>query len=234
MKGEAIRGKGRRSGSKRTRELPLPVAGAAADTEKRIASNDPRSGTRKSGMAERRGSAAPKSVRALAGATDPSLSFATPAVQEKLARIGIRKLSDLVTHLPLRYEDETRVVPIHDARSGDTVQVEGTVVETNVKFRPGRQLISEIDDGSGHLMMRFFNFYPSQKIALAPGAKVRVMGEIRQGFFGAEMVHPRFRVLRGEAPLPQALTPVYSTTAGLGQEVLRKLAARALEHADLA
>ena len=165
---------------------------------------------------------------------DPSLSFATPLVQQKLARIGIRQLSDLVTHLPLRYEDETRIVSIHEALSGDTVQVEGTVVETQIKFRPGRQLISEIDDGSGRLVMRFFNFYPSQKNALAPGAKVRVMGEIRQGFFGAEMVHPRFRVLRGEAPLPQALTPVYPTTAGLGQEVLRKLAARALAQADLA
>ena len=164
-----------------------------------------------------------------------SLSFATPVVREKLARIGIRKLSDLVTHLPLRYEDETRIVSVHDSLSGETVQIEGTVVETHIRFRPGRQLISEIDDGSGRLMMRFFNFYPSQKNALAPGAKVRVMGEIRQGFFGAEMVHPRFRVLRGEVPLPlpQALTPVYSTTAGLGQEVLRKLAARALAQADL-
>ena len=143
-------------------------------------------------------------------------------------------MSDLVTHLPLRYEDETRIVSVHDALSGETVQIEGTVVETQIRFRPGRQLISEIDDGSGRLMMRFFNFYPSQKNALSPGAKVRVMGEIRQGFFGAEMVHPRFRILRGEVPLPQALTPVYSTTAGLGQEVLRKLAARALEQADLA
>jgi ATP-dependent DNA helicase RecG len=140
----------------------------------------------------------------------------------------------MVTHLPLRYEDETRIVSIHDALSGETVQVEGTVVETNIKFRPGRQLVSEIDDGSGRLTMRFFNFYPSQKNALAPGAKVRAMGEVRQGFFGAEMVHPRFRVLRGEAPLPQALTPVYPTTAGLGQEVLRKLAVRALASADLA
>jgi ATP-dependent DNA helicase RecG len=164
----------------------------------------------------------------------PSLAFATPAVQEKLGRIGIRQLSDLVTHLPLRYEDETRIVSVHDALSGETVQIEGTVVETQIRFRPGRQLISEIDDGSGRLMMRFFNFYPSQKNALAPGAKVRVMGEIRQGFFGAEMVHPRFRVVRTEAPLPQALTPVYPTTAGLGQEVLRKLAARALAQADLA
>ena len=167
-------------------------------------------------------------------ATDPSLSFATPAIQQKLARLGIRKLSDMITHLPLRYEDETRIVPVHDALSGETAQIEGTVVETTIRYRPGRQLISEIDDGSGRVMMRFFNFYPSQKNALAPGARVRAMGEIRQGFFGAEMVHPRFRVLRGETPLPQALTPVYSTTAGLGQDVLRKLAARALAQTDLA
>ena len=180
------------------------------------------------------GNGAVESPRPSSLVPHPSLAFATPIVQEKLARIGVRQLSDLVTHLPLRYEDETRIVSIHEALSGDTVQVEGTVVETQIKFRPGRQLISEIDDGSGRLVMRFFNFYPSQKNALAPGAKVRVMGEIRQGFFGAEMVHPRFRVLRGEAPLPQALTPVYPTTAGLGQEVLRKLAARALAQADLA
>jgi ATP-dependent DNA helicase RecG len=166
-------------------------------------------------------------------AVDSSLEFATPAIRAKLAKIGIYRLSDLATHLPLRYEDETRIVPIHDAVSGDTVQIEGTVVETSVKFRPGRQLISEVDDGSGRVAMRFFNFYPSQKNALAPGTKVRVMGEIRQGFFGAEMVHPRFRVVRGDMPLPKSLTPVYSTTAGLGQDVLRKLAARALDQSDL-
>jgi ATP-dependent DNA helicase RecG len=154
-------------------------------------------------------------------------------VRDRLVRLGIFQLSDMVLHLPLRYEDETRIVSIHDALSGDTAQIEGTVVKTEVKFRPGRQLVSEVDDGSGRLMMRFFNFYPSQQKALAPGARVRVMGEIRQGFFGAEMVHPRFRVLRGELPLPQALTPVYPTTAGLGQDMLRKLAGRALERADL-
>ncbi len=234
IKGEVKNGKGQRTGAKRTRELPLSAAGVAAEPEKRITATDRRSITRKSATSKRRSSDAPDGARAPAPAPHPSLSFATPIVQEKLARIGIRHLSDLVTHLPLRYEDETRIVSIHDALSGETVQVEGTVVETSIRFRPGRQLISEIDDGSGRLMMRFFNFYPSQKNALVSGAKVRVMGEIRQGFFGAEMVHPRFRVLRGEVRLPEALTPVYSTTAGLGQEVLRKLAARALTQTDLA
>jgi ATP-dependent DNA helicase RecG len=94
-----------------------------------------------------------------------SLQFVTPAVAERLAKLGITRLSELVLHLPLRYEDETRITPIHDALSGDTVQVEGTVVSTEVKFRPGRQLISEVDDGSGRLTMRFFNFYESQRRA---------------------------------------------------------------------
>jgi ATP-dependent DNA helicase RecG len=230
--GEAKNGKAQRTGSKRNRELPLATSGAQ-EPGTRIARSDRRSTARNTVTTKRRSSDSADRTRSPPLAAHPSLSFATPLVQQKLARIGIHKLSDLVTHLPLRYEDETRIVSIHDALSGETVQVEGTVVETNIKFRPGRQLVSEVDDGSGRLMMRFFNFYPSQKNALAPGVKVRVMGEIRQGFFGAEMVHPRFRVLRGEAPLPQALTPVYSTTAGLGQDVLRKLAARALGSADL-
>ena len=162
-----------------------------------------------------------------------SLAFATPAVRERLARLGIRQLADLVLHMPLRYEDETQLAAIARAPSAETVQIEGVVAETKVHYRPRRQLVSRIEDDSGTLHARFFNFYPSQQKALAPGTKVRVIGEIRQGFFGAEMVHPRFRVVRGEAPLPQSLTPVYPTTAGLGQEALRKLAARALLAADL-
>ena len=176
-------------------------------------------------------------AKAVAGIADDglhsSLGFATPAVRDRLARLGIHRLTDLVLHLPLRYEDETQVARIADAPSGEMVQIEGVVTETKVHYRPRRQLVSQIEDDSGTLHMRFFNFYPSQQKALAPGTKVRAIGEIRQGFFGAEMVHPRFRVVRGDAPLPQSLTPVYPTTAGLGQDALRKLAARALLAADL-
>ena len=227
MNPEAKKGRGQASGG--AGQLPLP----AAERRTKGGKADRRARTRNAGQSGRRRSVAKHDTGANTPRIDSSLAFATPAVQAKLARLGIHALSDMVTHLPLRYEDETRIVPIHDALSGETVQIEGTVVETTIKYRPGRQLISEIDDGSARVMMRFFNFYPSQKNALAPGAKVRVMGEIRQGFFGAEMVHPRFRVLRGEMPLPQSLTPVYSTTAGLGQHILRKLATRALAQADL-
>ena len=205
MKGEGKPVRRSSKGSVRTRQLPL------APSDKSAASN------------------------AKPAAPHSSLQFATPAVADKLLLLGIIHLPDLVLHLPLRYEDETRITPIHEAMSGDTVQIEGTVVKTEVKFRPGRQLVSEVNDGSGLVTLRYFNFYENQRKALAEGARVRVMGEIRQGFFGAEMVHPRFKVLRNEAtPLPQALTPIYPTTAGLGQETLRKLTARALEQADLA
>jgi ATP-dependent DNA helicase RecG len=163
----------------------------------------------------------------------PSLAFATPAIRDKLVQLGITTLEGLLLHLPLRYEDETRIVSIHDAMSGDTVQIEATVIETEVKYRPRRQLVTRVGDGSGEVSLRFFNFYPSQQAALAPGVKVRVIGEIRQGFFGGEMVHPRFRVIRAQTPLPQALTPIYPTTAGLPQANLRKMALRALDSADL-
>ncbi|MGD8476880.1 MAG: OB-fold nucleic acid binding domain-containing protein, partial [Burkholderiales bacterium] len=133
-----------------------------------------------------------------------SLGFITPAIRERLARLGIFRLDDLVLHLPLRYEDETTLVAIGDAIPGTSVQIEGRVVETKVEFRPRRQLLCHIEDESGSLAMRFFNFYPSQQRALSTGTRVRVIGEIRKGFFGAEMIHPRFRTLRGETPLAQS------------------------------
>ncbi len=164
---------------------------------------------------------------------DASLAFMTPAVRERLARLGIFRLEDIVLHLPLRYEDETTVTAISDAPSGKNAQVEGVVAETDVKYRPRRQLVSRVEDDSGTLYLRFFNFYPSQQKALAVGTRVRVVGEIRQGLFGAEMIHPRFRALRVDTPLPTSLTPVYPTTAGLSQYSLRKLVARALSEIDL-
>jgi len=140
---------------------------------------------------------------------------------------------DLVLHLPLRYEDETRVTPIANAPPGLAVQVEGTVRSTEIVYRPKRQLVSRIEDSTGELVLRFFNFYASQAKALAEGATVRAFGEVRTGFFGGEMVHPRFRVLLGSTPLPQALTPIYPTTAGLGQGSLRKMIEAALARAPL-
>ncbi|WP_126446233.1 ATP-dependent DNA helicase RecG [Sulfuricystis multivorans] len=158
---------------------------------------------------------------------------ATPLVADKLKTFGINRQADLVLHLPLRFEDETRITPIAAAVPGETAQFEVEVVSTQIEYRPRRQLVCRVADGSGTLVLRFLNFYPSQQKALQPGARLRVFGEVRGGFWGSEVIHPRFRALRGEEPLPTALTPVYPTTAGLPQATLRRLIGCALDEVDL-
>jgi ATP-dependent DNA helicase RecG len=163
-----------------------------------------------------------------------SLSGLSRKTLDCLARLGIRRQFDLVLHLPLRYDDETRLHSLGAAPVGEPVLVEGKVVKCEIQFRPRRQLACHIEDGSGVLTLRFINFYPSQQKQLAAGVHVRVFGEIRQGFRGPEMIHPRYRVVEQDAPVAQALTPVYPTTAGLAQDGLRRLIARALADCDLA
>ena len=153
--------------------------------------------------------------------------------QAKLEKLGIRRDFDLVLHLPLRYEDETRIVPIAQVPPGVSAQIEATVLGSEIVYRPRRQLVARVADASGELALRFFNFYPSQQKALAPGATLRAFGEIRGGIVGGEMIHPRFHVLQGEEPLPEALTPIYPTTAGFAQGELRRLIGEALARADL-
>ena len=154
---------------------------------------------------------------------------AGPAVREKLAKLGIHSRLDLVLHLPLRYEDETRLTPLSEAHPGEPVLVEAEVVENEVKFRPRRTLVVKCTDGKGELWLRFLNFYPSQVKQMAPGRRLRLFGEVRPGFFGAEMVHPKVRVVDETTPLPSALTPVYPTTAGMSQANLRGFIEHALD-----
>jgi ATP-dependent DNA helicase RecG len=152
--------------------------------------------------------------------------------QKALRRLGLDSDMDLALHLPLRYEDETRLTPIAELRDGDQAQVEGVVCESRVELRARRQLIARIEDESGQvLVLRFLNFYPSQQKLLSVGQRVRVRGEVRGGFWGREMVHPDCKAVVPGAPLAQALTPVYPTTAGLPQNYLRKAVDRALARA---
>ena len=162
-------------------------------------------------------------------ATQPLKPLAGP--QKALDKLGLRRDIDLALHLPLRYEDETRIVMLKDARDGDMVQVEGQVTNSEITFRPRRQLRVTIDDGSDTCVLRFINFYPSHQKTMSVGALIRVRGEIRGGFVGREMVHPSFKLAGGE--LPGALTPVYSTVAGLPQAYLRKAVLGGLGRADL-
>ena len=157
----------------------------------------------------------------------------TPSLRSKLAKLGITTDWGLVLHLPLRYVDETHILPIAQVPYGQMVQVEAVVAKTEVRFRPRRQLVSVLEDASGEMFVRLLHFYPSQQKILCEGARVRVLGELRMGFLGPEMVHPQIRVVRTDAPVKETLTPVYPTTAGLGQEQLRKLITRALAQCDL-
>ena len=147
----------------------------------------------------------------------------------RLAKLDLRGSRDLLLHLPLRYEDETRLTPIAVTRPGFPAQIEGEVLSAEVTLRPRRQLVVRVGDGSGTLVARWLNFYPSQQKQLATGRRVRLFGEVRGGFFGDEMVHPRVRSVEAGEALPDALTPVYPTTAGVGQATLRKLIDRALQ-----
>lgn len=152
----------------------------------------------------------------------------------RLARLGLRRDIDFVLHLPLRYEDETRITAVSDALPGVAAQFEVEVVSCDIAFRPRRQLVVRAQDDSGILILRFLNFYPSQQKALQPGVRLRVFGELRDGLFGRETIHPRFHVLRtDDTALPNGLTPVYPTTAGLGQTTLRRLIDRALTRLEL-
>ncbi len=162
---------------------------------------------------------------------------APPALRARLNKLGLIRVDDLVLHLPLRYEDETCVTLIDEALPGVPVQVEAAVLDVTVQYRPRRQLVARVADVSGELTLRFLNFYGSQtgqlERARDEGHRLRLFGEIRDGFLGAEMVHPRYRVVAENEALPQSLTPVYPTTAGVSQNMLRKLIQPALAGADL-
>src|SRR3954467_1732895 len=159
------------------------------------------------------------------------VAAASAGPQKALDRLGLARDIDLALHLPLRYEDENSIVKLRDAREGDTAQIEAVVTACEIAYRPRRQLVVTVDDGSDTCVLRFFSFYPSQQKALAPGARVRLRGELKGGFLGWQMVHPSYKAAGGE--LPGALTPVYSTVAGLPQPYLRKAVASGLARADL-
>ncbi len=145
-------------------------------------------------------------------------------------------------HLPLRYEDETRVVALTDARDGETVQIEAIVRDHTIQYRPRRQLVVHVDDANARgrdagLTLRFINFYGSQVKHFEAGTRLRIRGELRGGGFGAvfgrEMIHPQYGVVGDDTPLPDRLTPVYPSGVGLGQGVVRRVITKALQRVKL-
>ncbi|HEU4529806.1 MAG TPA: OB-fold nucleic acid binding domain-containing protein, partial [Steroidobacteraceae bacterium] len=145
-----------------------------------------------------------------------SLKGVGDSLADKLAKLGVFTVQDLLFLLPLRYEDRTRVVPIGSLRPGDRAVVEGEVELTEVVFRGKRQLLTRLSDGSGFLTLRFFHFTASQQAALTRGVRVRCFGDVRRGPLGLEIVHPEYRIVVGDGQeLSESLTPVYPATEGV-------------------
>ncbi|RQR44666.1 MULTISPECIES: ATP-dependent DNA helicase RecG [unclassified Burkholderia] len=214
----------RRTGPKRGADgrLAQPAA-AAPDAE-------PGAGGDEAGAAGAAGAAGPSGAKRK---KKPAADKPVKTV-DKLAKLGLTRSIDLVLHLPMRYEDETTLTPIGELLPGGIAQTEGVVFDNEVAYRPRRQLVVKIQDDDGEqLVLRFLNFYGSQVKQMAVGQRLRVRGDVRGGFFGMEMVHPAVRVVEADAPLPQVLTPVYPSTAGVSQAYLRKAIENAVERTPL-
>ncbi|WP_279506268.1 ATP-dependent DNA helicase RecG [Aeromonas veronii] len=164
-----------------------------------------------------------------------SLKGVGSKMQEKLERLGLATVQDLLFHLPLRYEDRTQVWPIGDLPPGLHGAVEGEIQDTQLVMGRRRMMVCRISDGTGTLTLRFFNFTAAQKNSLAAGRLIRCFGEVRPGKYGLEMAHPEYKLLGEEqaGQTEEALTPVYPTTEGLRQLTLRSLTDQALAQLDL-
>ena len=156
------------------------------------------------------------------------------ALELKLQNLGVRNLQDLLFHLPLRYQDRTRIVPMGALRPGDECVVEGEVKLADVSKGRRRSLLCRIQDGTGMITLRFFHFSAAQKNNLKPGVHIRCFGEVRTGANGLEIVHPEYKRVDGDdlVPVEEYLTPVYPTTEGLHQGRLRALTEQALKYLE--
>lgn len=150
---------------------------------------------------------------------------------EKLQHLRLQTVQDLLFHLPLRYEDRTRLYTIADLRADMTCTTEGVIQSCDIQQGKRRMLLCRISDGNGSLTLRFFNFNMGQKNALENGRRIRCFGDIRRGQHGLEIVHPDYKLLDDDSPMAgnDTLTPVYPTTEGLRQISLRNLTDQALQ-----
>lgn len=155
-----------------------------------------------------------------------------PAMAEKLAKVGLENLQDVLFHLPSRYQDRTKITPIGALQPGQDAVVVGTVAAADVVMGRRRSLLVRLQDSTGGLSLRFYHFSMAQKTALARGTLVRCYGEVRPGASGLEIYHPEYRVQQPDEPVMVAerLTAIYPTTEGLTQQRLRSLVEQALAY----
>lgn len=168
-----------------------------------------------------------EAVTALAGVGD--------AMAAKLARLGLSSIADLLFHLPLRYQDRTRITPIGELRAGQEAVVDGEITAADIIQGRRRSLLVRVKDGSGILSLRFYHFAPAQLNQFSRGKRIRLFGEARTGSTGLEIYHPEYRLLSGEGdtdPVEDRLTPIYPTTEGITQLRLRGLIEQAFKRFD--
>ncbi|POP54576.1 ATP-dependent DNA helicase RecG [Zhongshania marina] len=157
-----------------------------------------------------------------------------PRLQEKLSALGIVTIQDLLFHLPLRYQDRTRITPLGALQLNTDVVFEGTILLSDIVFGRRRSLVCRLQDNTGTTTLRFFHFNAAQKAQLTPGTKLRCYGEARRGSGGLEFYHPEYRVINDDAPVAveERLTPIYPSTEGFAQTSWRKLCDQALQYLD--
>jgi ATP-dependent DNA helicase RecG len=163
-----------------------------------------------------------------------ALTGVGPRTAERLARLGVYQVQDLLFHLPIRYQDRTRVTPIARCRPGDAAVIEGEIEDAQIRFGRRRSLLICLSDGSGSIVLRFFHFSSAQRTNLVPGARLRCFGEVRNGPQGYELIHPEYRRINetDSPPVEETLTPIYPTTEGLHQQSWRHLTEQALALLD--
>ncbi len=151
-----------------------------------------------------------------------------PRQAERLHKLGLQRVRDVLFHLPLRYQDRTRVVPIGSLLPGQEGVIEGEIQASDVKFGSRRSLLCRLNDGTGSIMLRFFHFSGAQRAYLQKGVRLRCYGAVRRGPAMLEMVHPEYQNIEAEAEIEDCLTPIYPSTDGVQQRSLRQLTDQAL------
>lgn len=153
------------------------------------------------------------------------------AFADKLAKIGIHNVQDILFHLPLRYQDRTRVTPIGALQLDGDAVIQGVVAASDVVMGRRRSLLCRISDGTASISLRFYHFTVAQKNNLKPGVEIRCFGEPRRGATGLEMYHPEYKVIKPDQPIDveENLTPVYPATEGLTQQRIRSLCEQSLK-----
>ena len=169
-------------------------------------------------------------VKSLDAMSPARLKGVGPALEKKLAAIGITSIQDLLFHLPLRYEDRTRITLTARARVGEYMQFEGEVTSCELQFGKRRSLRCSLRDSSGSITLRFFHFSAAQKESLSVGTQLRVYGEVKHGRAGFELFHPEYKPLsQANQKVADTLTPIYPTTEGLMQPRLRSIIGQAVD-----